>query len=89
MMIRLMTWFIELRNRFNESRLFKTSTIYVLNQVDNLTSWHKVNSDLIFNSVSDFSLWFNLYVSIHHDIFYLREFYLLEIHSIVISHKLI
>jgi len=27
----------------------------------------RVNSDLIFNSVFDFSLWFNFYVSIHHD----------------------
>ncbi len=39
-MTRLMTWFIELQNRFNELRLFKISTIYVLNQVDDLTSWH-------------------------------------------------
>ncbi len=39
MMIRLMTWFIELQNRFNELRLFKISTIYVLNWVDDLTSW--------------------------------------------------
>ncbi len=39
MMTKLMTWFIELQNRFNESRLFKISTIYVLNQVDDLTSW--------------------------------------------------
>ena len=39
MMIQLMTWFIELQNRFNESKLFKTSTIYVLNQINNLTSW--------------------------------------------------
>ena len=39
MMTRLMTWFIELQNRFNESRLFKISTIYVLNWVDDLTSW--------------------------------------------------
>ncbi len=38
-MTRLMTWFIELQNRFNESRLFKTSTIYVLNWVNDLTSW--------------------------------------------------
>ncbi len=37
-----MTWFIELQNRFNESRLFKISTIYVLNWVDDLTSWHLV-----------------------------------------------
>ncbi len=36
-----MTWFIELQNRFNESRLFKTLTIYVLNWVDDLTSWQK------------------------------------------------
>ncbi len=39
MMTKLMTWFIELQNRFNESRLFKTLTIYVLNQINNLTSW--------------------------------------------------
>ncbi len=39
MMIRLMTWFIELQNRFNELILFKTLTIYILNQVDDLTSW--------------------------------------------------
>ncbi len=38
-MTRLITWFIELQNRFNESRLFKTSTIHVLNEVDDLTSW--------------------------------------------------
>ena len=41
MMTRLMTWFIELRNRFNESRLSKISTIYVLNWVDDLTSWQQ------------------------------------------------
>ena len=41
MMTKLMTWFIELRNRFNELRLSKTSTIYVLNRVDDLTSWQK------------------------------------------------
>ncbi len=39
MMIKLMTWFIELQNRFNELKLFKISTIYVLNQIDDLTSW--------------------------------------------------
>ncbi len=39
MMIKLMTWFIDLQNRFNESRLFKISMIYVLNWVDDLTSW--------------------------------------------------
>ncbi len=39
MMIKLMTWFIELQNRFNELRLSKISRIYVLNQVDDLTSW--------------------------------------------------
>ncbi len=39
MIIRLMTWFIELQNRFNESRLFKILTIYVLNWVNDLTSW--------------------------------------------------
>ncbi len=38
MMIRLITWFIELQNRFNELRLFKISMIYVLNWVDDLTS---------------------------------------------------
>jgi hypothetical protein len=37
--IKLMTWFIELQNRFNESRLFKISIIYVLNQINDLTSW--------------------------------------------------
>ncbi len=41
MMIKLMTWFIELQNRFNESRLFKISMIYILNWVDDLTSWQK------------------------------------------------
>ncbi len=39
MMTRLMTWFIELQNRFNESKLFKILMIYVLNQIDDLTSW--------------------------------------------------
>ncbi len=43
-MTRLITWFIELQNRFNESRLFKISTIYVLNRVDDLTSWQLVKS---------------------------------------------
>ncbi len=38
MMIKLMTWFIELQNEFNESKLFKISTIYVLNWVNDLTS---------------------------------------------------
>ncbi len=42
MMTRLMTWFIELQNRFNELKLFKTLTIYVLNWVDDLISWHKI-----------------------------------------------
>ncbi len=37
-----MTWFIELQNEFNESRLFKISTIYILNWIDNLTSWHSL-----------------------------------------------
>ncbi len=41
MMTKLMTWFIELQNEFNESSLFKISTIYVLNQVDDLTSWQR------------------------------------------------
>ncbi len=40
MMTRLITWFIELQNRFNKLKLFKTSTIYILNWVDDLTSWH-------------------------------------------------
>ena len=40
MMTRLMTWFIELRNRFNELRLSKILTIYVLNWSDDLISWH-------------------------------------------------
>ncbi len=39
MMIKLMIWFIKLQNRFNESRLFKILIIYVLNQIDDLTSW--------------------------------------------------
>ncbi len=39
MMTKLMTWFIELRNRFNELRLSKISMIYVLNWIDDLTSW--------------------------------------------------
>ncbi len=57
MMIRLMTWFIKLQNKFNESRLFKISTIYVLNQIDDLTSWYKVwkrklkMSNIDFNSI--------------------------------------
>ncbi len=42
MMIRLMTWFIELQNRFNESRLFKISMIYILNWVNDLTSWQLI-----------------------------------------------
>ncbi len=40
MMIKLMTWFIELQNKFNESRLSKILMIYVLNWNDDLTSWH-------------------------------------------------
>jgi len=35
-----MAWFIELRNRFNEPRLPKVSTIYVLNRVGDLAPWH-------------------------------------------------
>ncbi len=31
MMIKLMTWFIELQNKFNELKLFKILMIYVLN----------------------------------------------------------
>ncbi len=38
-----MTWFIELQNRFNESRLFKTLMIYVLNWVDDLISWQLIS----------------------------------------------
>ncbi len=50
MMTKLMTWFIELQNRFNESRLFKTSMIYVLNWVDDLTSWQCwINRFLLFD----------------------------------------
>ena len=44
MMTRLMIWFIELQNRFNESRLFKILMIYVLNQIDDLTSWQQLLS---------------------------------------------
>ncbi len=39
MMTKLMTWFIELQNRFNELKLFKILMIYVLNWVDDLISW--------------------------------------------------
>ncbi len=42
MMTRLMTWFIELQNRFNKSKLFNILMIYVLNWIDDLTSWHNV-----------------------------------------------
>ncbi len=31
MIIKLMIWFIELQNKFNESRLFKILMIYILN----------------------------------------------------------
>ena len=49
MMTRLMTWFIESVSQFNESRLFKTSMIYVLNCVNDLTSWQesRLNSNFI------------------------------------------
>ncbi len=47
MIIKLMTWFIKLWNRFNESRLFKTSTIYVLNWINNLISWQYIMIKLI------------------------------------------
>ena len=47
MMTKLMTWFIELQNRFNELRLFKTLMIYVLNWVDDLTSWQYISSCLL------------------------------------------
>ncbi len=50
MIIKLMTWFIKLQNRFNESRLFKILMIYVLNWVNDLTSWYSLwqwfNKDL-------------------------------------------
>ncbi len=54
MMTRLMTWFIEVQNRFNESRLFKISTIYVLNWVDDLTSWYLLSS---FMQMKQLKLW--------------------------------
>ena len=38
-----------------------------LNDVLTESQSFRANSDLTFNSVSDFSLWSNLYVSIHHD----------------------
>ncbi len=37
-----MTWFIELQNRFNELKLFKTLMIYVLNWINDLTSWQRL-----------------------------------------------
>ncbi len=43
MMTRLMTWFIELWNRFNKLKLFKILMIYVLNWVNNLTSWQSIS----------------------------------------------
>ena len=59
MMTRLMTWFIELWNEFNELRLFKISMIYVLNWVDDLTSWQSrfsfialANSNAMINVVN-------------------------------------
>ncbi len=51
MMIKLMTWFIELQNRFNELRLFKTLMIYVLNQIDDLTSWQEISIQRSSNNV--------------------------------------
>ena len=47
MMIRLITWFIELQNEFNKLRLFKISMIYVLNWIDDLTSWHISSASLL------------------------------------------
>ncbi len=47
MMIRLITWFIELQNEFNELRLFKISMIYVLNWIDDLTSWYISSASLL------------------------------------------
>ncbi len=44
MITRLMTW-------FNESRLSKISTIYVLNWIDDLTSWHWETIIELMNSV--------------------------------------
>ncbi len=55
MMTRLMIWFIELQNRFNELRLFKILTIYVLNWVDDLTSWHLSTLMLLFIALSLFA----------------------------------
>ncbi len=63
MMIKLMTWFIELQNRFNESRLFKILTIYILNWVDDLTSWHwdlKHEFSKLFNVNIDVKNWMYL-----------------------------
>ncbi len=63
MMIKLMTWFIELQNKFNESRLFKISTIYILNWVDDLTSWHwdlKHEFSELFNVDIDVKNWMYL-----------------------------
>ncbi len=63
MMIKLMTWFIELQNRFNESRLFKTLMIYVLNWVDDLTSWQNAGMKWFewkrLNSLSQMKISFN------------------------------
>ncbi len=56
MMTKLMTWFIELQNRFNESRLFKILIIYVSNQVDDLTSWQRFINE---SHVNDFNIYQN------------------------------
>ncbi len=45
-----------------------------LNNVLTKSQSLKANLDLIFNLVSDFSLWFNFYVSIHYDNEYVRNF---------------
>ena len=61
MMTKLMTWFIELWNRFNESRLFKISMIYILNWVDDLTSWQKTWKSFDF----DRDLWWKNMIESH------------------------
>ncbi len=60
MMTKLMTWFIELQNKFNELKLFKISMIYVLNWVDDLTSWQLSS----FMQMKQLKLWDNE-ISLH------------------------
>ncbi len=55
-----MTWFIELQNKFNELKLFKISMIYVLNWVDDLTSWQLSS----FMQMKQLKLWDNE-ISLH------------------------